>query len=811
MEYIRCQQKVRPIRFAFTVSYADIESVMDTVRYSTALWGGVGSVIVPIWKKFPNREQKKRSLGLLKDFDPDYIVNLSSIPLPKEITVDYEDRVLLRSEFIKKEKDTLRLGGGLSVLALLNHIWSTEIKSITGKSRALILSDIKGRYSRYWSFVFGSYPKDFDFSTNFISALKSRKIKASFSNLGKIGFDDFVSPVELTAYQLTRLGQGGGFSSHVVYIGDPTSLVDLVEFWNIRSSGCEILFVPITHYKKFDKHVSHLVKMGDYPINDRVQNEAELQKGPSVKEKQFVEICDWIRDELKHNLTRRSGSPSWGSGRRRVSRDAVPCKYIDSESTTNLMFDGENLTPLELIRPSFFKEDKVYQHFRRGFQSRNYWINEISLGDNYKNDHFFDLPNDQLLSSLVARSCILGARDRVRLGEEGYIYYNDAFMGEVNIHPLKTEEVISELFRKRGMEISLSPAGVFARRIIEHMEDLDGCRIFKIRGVRDILIKLSKHKPRLGMTYTALKDVVGKKKVDKYGGPNWSDSIYGDLVTYYKQPRPLTPEVAIDTLFRSNIFRAGLKFVCQNCGKKSWYHLTEFDINFTCRYCFKKQHIGPLEGTGKKEWHYKTDGLFRIPNAGDGSLSVILALWRLHHLVHGNSFKYLTSQDIKGVGSEKNIKDGEVDFVIQMTNHYQMGNILILGEARNFIDFSSKNVSKLIKIGSKFSPKPYLCFATLKDKFSDKEIEQLKRVANHGFGLIPLTRLELDPYDLYDRFEPLKDMHCVTIEDFSYNLCQVNFDLNEAEAYDLIHPAEKKIFERFKAINIEKMKGKKVI
>lgn len=798
MEYIRCQQKVLPIRFAFLVSFSDGESVINAVKYSTVLWGGLGNTIVPIWKKFPNREQKKGSLGLLTDFDPDFIVNLTSVPIPKEISDKYGKRILSKAEFIKKEKEGLRFCCGLTILPLLNHLWTTETRSITGKSRALLLKNIKGRYLRYWSFVFGCYPSDFDFSSNFVSALKSRELNASFVNLEKIGIDDFISPIDLTTFQLTRIGQGGAFASHSIYIGNPTDLRDLVDYWNIRASGCEILFVPTTHYKKFNKHISHMVKMGDYPINETIQNQAEMQKGLSIKEYKFKEVCDWIRDELKHNLSRRSFPPSWGARRKRISRDTVPCKYVDSESTCNLMFDGEHLSPLELIRPTFFKEDNVFQNYRREFHDKNYWANEIQLNDNYKNEHFFSLPNDPSLTDLAAYSFIFGSHDKVRLSEDGVIYYNNALLGEVHVNPVKTEEVIGQLFKKKGMELSPSPAGIFAQRIIEHMDGIDGCRVFKIRGIREALIELSKQKPRFGMTHGDLRVIVGKRQTDKFGGPNWDDSLYKDLVTYYKQPRPLTPEVAIDSLFKKNVFRVGLRFTCQNCGKKDWYHLTEFDINFTCRYCFKNQHIGTLEGNAKKEWHYKTDGLFMIPNTGDGSLSVILTLWRLHHLTHGNSFKYVTSQNIKGV------KDGEVDFIVMMTNHFQMGNVMILGEARNYVDFSSKDVSKLIKIGSKFSPKPYLCFATLKDKFSDKEKIELKRVIKHGFGLIPLTRLELDPYDLYDRFDSLKNKYAVTLEDFAFNVCALNFGLNEKDTYDLIHADEKKMLEKFLAMQKKK-------
>lgn len=795
MEYIRCNQNVRPIRFAFAVSLSDTTSILNAVRYSTALWGGVGNVLMPIWKKFPSRQLKKRSIGLLEDFDPDFIVNLSSIPLPKEVAEKYGKRILPLSEFIKVKDGSSHFGCGLTVQPLLRHIWSTETQSISGKSRALQFKDVKGIYLKYWAFAFGSYPTGFgaDFETGFSSALKARELKATFSNLGKIKIEENITPLDITTYQLTRLGYNGGFSSHVIYIGNPTNNHDLLEFWNLRASGCEVIFIPTSHYKQFGAKISAAVEAGNYPINDRVQNETDLQKGPSLKDAEFEEVCNWIRDDLKHNLSRRHWLPQWGARRRGISRDAVPCRYLDTEKTTNLMFDGENLSPLSLARPTFFDDDKEYRNLKRQYSGRVYWVNEIDLNDNYKNDFFFDLPYDPKINDLVSYSFVFGAHEKARLGDKGIMYYNDTLMGEITIHPLKTEKVIGELFKQRNMEISPSSAGIFTTRIIEYMGGLHGCRVFKIRGVRDILIKLSKQQPKFGMTYGELKGVVGNRTPDVMGGPNWDNPVYKDLTLYYEQPRPLSPETVIGHLFKKNIFRAGLRFICQNCGKEDWYHLTEFDVNFTCRYCFKNQHIGSLEGTDKKEWHYKSDGLFMIPNAGEGSLSVILSLWRLDHLVHSGNFKYLTSQNVKGV------KDGEVDFIASFTSHFQIGTVLVLGEARNFVDFSTKDVSKLINIGSKFEEKPYLCFATLKDKFSDKEIEQLKRVIKHGFGLIPLTRLDMDPYDLFDRFNSLKDKYAVTIEDFSMNLCSLNLGLSESEVYDLVHAKEKKMIEKIRA------------
>jgi len=87
MEYINCQQKVRPLHFAFAVSLSDEKSIMKAVEYSTALWGGLGNIFIPIWKRFPNMQTKSRCLGLIKDFDAFSIVESFLIPVPLSNTV----------------------------------------------------------------------------------------------------------------------------------------------------------------------------------------------------------------------------------------------------------------------------------------------------------------------------------------------------------------------------------------------------------------------------------------------------------------------------------------------------------------------------------------------------------------------------------------------------------------------------------------------------------------------------------------------------------------------------------------------------
>jgi len=522
MEYINCQQKVRPLHFAFAISLSDEKSIIKAVEYSTALWGGLGNIFIPIWKKFPNMQIKSRCLGLIKDFDPDFIVNLTSIPLPRCIKENYKERIISKNSFVAKDSkdNTFRFGEGLSILALMAHIWETETKSILGKSRAVIFKDIdNSKYHKFWAFLFGKYPCKFerDYSSFFKKTLKAKEIEASFDNLCKLMMDEVVPPISLTIYHLTRYGRSGGFSSHILYVGDPTKNLDLIEFWNIRASGKRIFFLPTNAYKLFGKQVKGFIKSGDYQINKSVQNKADIQKSPSITNDEFGFVCDWVKNDLGYSLSRRSWLPNWGRKLERIAEDISPCEYYDKEVKNNLIFDRDRFSPLVLDRPSFLSKSSFQRLNRPYNRERKCWVNEIQLNDNYKNDYFFNFPSDKALTDIVSRKFIFGYPDKVRLTKGVVVYYNDGFTDEVNIHPIKTDRVIAELFKYHGMDISLSVAGLFAKRIIDYMGEIDDCRVFKIRGIRKILIELSNNKPSFGKAYGDIKGVVNSREKNRFG------------------------------------------------------------------------------------------------------------------------------------------------------------------------------------------------------------------------------------------------------------------------------------------------------
>jgi len=75
----------------------------------------------------------------------------------------------------------------------------------------------------------------------------------------------------------------------------------------------------------------------------------------------------------------------------------------------------------------------------------------------------------------------------------------------------------------------------------------------------------------------------------------------------------------------------------------------------------------------------------------------------------------------------------------------------------------------IVGIAHTQSPKPYLAFSTLRDRYSDADKARLRDLARRGYGVIALTREQLDPYDLFDRFKQAPHRYALGLKELSEN------------------------------------------
>ncbi len=757
MESIHVRQTLRPKRFAFVVNEGDLNSALLAVSLNTVLWGGIYNPVVP-------HTPKEECLGLLKSFDPDNLVDLTGGGLDGDLQELYQGRIVPRNRLVDRDdragKTYLHLG--FDITPILQHIYEKEIRFTEGHSRAvLFVINAANGWPEYGAFMFGDFSRlpetDVDYRGNFETALRPQVPLFDPEGVPE-NLLDLISPIRVSQYGLRTLGRTANLSSHIIYIGDHTNVSDLIEFWNIRATGRTVLFVPSASYKAFEPLIRIVAEQGCYPINPHVQNEADLQKGPSIPEALFNEICEWVGSLDLGRLNRGPRRPRFGLSHEYYVGD-IHAADIEAQSGEEIsLLQDSSMTPVKLISPEYLDREST----RRGDYS---WSVEIRMtGGQWQNEFMFDIPDVRGLERKLRRN-ILGSDD-VRIGRRGVVLDIKDVRQNVYLFPVRTEQVFYDLFNDFGFDAEPSEPGRYAEQIIKKMGLLHfDCRIFKVRGVRDILDRLSSG---LILTKGNMYQLVMSTDPDEYG-QNWRPELYEDIILRSDQRDKVNFTDIFNELLGKKVIRPGFTLRCGNCFGEDWYHVSEFAEEFKCRFCFTQQQVnfGSIH-----EWQYKADGLFKLPDSARGSLGVILSLWRLGHVASMSAGRYLTSTKLREKGGER--REYEIDYAYLSVRMLRTSYDLVLGQAARFGDFTGTDITKMKELADKFPTKPYLAFATLKDSFSDAEKKLLRGLVENEYKVIALTREELDPYDLFDRFENAPHKYGVGFKELSENTIHLN-------------------------------------
>ena len=798
MKTLYVTQELRPLRLCFVVG-KDKKSLLKAIAISTTLWGGVYNPIINFKKS--DSLNIRRNLGLIKEFDPDYIIDFSG-GIPESILSKITHTILKPTDFFFSDAADIEKGYRIGLRAYAAFLDEVPESGLTDKNkeRLSLIKSPKEGLDIFYAIRFGFLDKYIspDIVEFVNKKLELKTIPLSFDQYIKPESSKYIGPIAITTSQLQSYGGGGGFSSSLIFIGSHKNKDDLIEYWNLRASGRDIFFLPTEKYKEFSATLKEFIK--ESHVDERFNRvDLDLQISPSLvrNNKKFEEIAEWIKTDTGSNPPRRMWLANWGRRSKRVSPDINCITPIYSREKLSVSFSKDEVTSFTASSPKFIDGF---------FHKDNAWAVGLSFIGFYESDFTIDLPNQEGMQELAKRELIFGGWDHVRISDKGLIFYPDSKDDIITLNPVSVEKVVDAIFDKINLKRRPSTPGIFSQKILEMMGGLESCRAFKIKGVREALASMNKDegtvvvdgkkykgeiataRPLLG---SAIRDIIKSIVVDNFGSKNWIPDMYKDLVLFAGQPKPLTPEIVFDYLVTKKLIAPGRKFKCVDCSCEDWYKIGSFSDNFKCVHCGNVQDIPRIDDSS---WFYKTEGLVAISNEGRGSLPVILSLWRLsHHSTMGGQH-FVTSFEISDKSSEN--FDKELDYFFFKVDNFSQNIEVVLGEARNYIDYKPKEIKKVLLLANKFKNKPYLAFTTLKDKFSDKEIELFKNIMKQGHYVLPFTRLDLDPYDLYDRFDSLKNKYAVTLEDFSINLCSLNLKLTEPQVYDLVEMETKKRMEK---------------
>ena len=358
MESIHVSQRLRPTRYAFIVAEREMDASLRAVSSNTAIWGGIYNPIIPV-------APAEACSGLLTAFDPDILVDLTGGRLSADLQRRFERRILNPDTLVSADPMTHKrnFALGINILPLLQHIHDEENLFLTKKSRVAVISpDVEGVWKPFVSFVYGSFGQlpelDLNFQEIFQRILRAQSL--TFDSPEKANeCQEVIPPIQVTDYDLHLFGRSANFSSHIIYIGDHRNWLDLIEFWNIRATGRSVAFVPIEHRQAFERVLRRVAEAGHYPINPQIENQADLQKAPSISEEKFNEVCDWIAGLGFRALPRRTWRPRFGVALERYVGDIHVADMEVQSGEEMSILEGSRMTPVKVVTPKLLGDEYI--------------------------------------------------------------------------------------------------------------------------------------------------------------------------------------------------------------------------------------------------------------------------------------------------------------------------------------------------------------------------------------------------------------------------------------------------------------------
>jgi len=321
------------------------------------------------------------------------------------------------------------------------------------------------------------------------------------------------------------------------------------------------------------------------------------------------------------------------------------------------------------------------------------------------------------------------------------------------------------------MNAQTSEPGRIASRLIQQMGGVQGCRVFKIAGVRALI---EKYKPFQSFTRSDATQIIGG--VDPATNlPNFSR--YEFLFIEHREGPKLKPHQVFDFLAKKNVFRVGLNFTCPNCELEFWTPLDDLATEITCEYCGQRFNVTPHLKDGV--WAYRRSGLFGREDHQQGAIPVALTLQQMDTVLSWG-IVFVTSMTIESRAG--GFETCETDLVIvSEKGSYDDRLGIAIGECKGRGEITEEDVRKLSQVADTF-PKdrivPFIVFSKT-TPFTADEIARCRRAQPAGRKrIILLSDRELEPYFVYEWAENefVINPTAISLEDLADTTHELYFD-----------------------------------
>ena len=703
--------KLRPLRFALLVNPYNEANINQAIEINSWLWGGVYNPIIPFfsripshWKKWPRHKSTAKSVitGLIDAYDPDIILNISDKPVDG---LDVGNREVINLEQMY-DGDSHIPEYGISVTETINHLIQKEL-------RFKRLHPINFRfpvwgetYSTMYCSIFGSLPKPVGDRITSIDqeVLNASKPEIDLSSFLDILVEDSLSYIDIGSLYIRTYSLDRGLSRNYLLLIDASKPIDVIEYWNLRALGWNVLPVPVQGIEEpsfLARLRETIVQYSEDRTKKKIRPATTILSTQSLPREYIDELRDKIFDEehselvaSDHIVTQHWYPRIWDAWDREHN-GGIPCSTRTDQSEVDIVVDEDGWFSVPYLAPKFYSD----------YRSIGY-ANEVSFRVRGNDDPIAEVipDGDWELSRAIS---ITGYKDW-RFSKGKVIYLSSREKGSITLKTPKAEEVYKAWCKSMGWEIELSPPGRIAKQMLAQLGGIYGVSLLADIGTVELLTtELENGKPLSGKLL--------KSKVAQIANKS-------EFRNDHKQLFKLISE--------SKMLDVGLEVRCTVCMQSNWYPVNVLRNELNCHHCMSTFDF-PYDPEKQAKWSYKTIGPFALANKSMGVYPVLLTLRFFTNGFDGwaSTTSHLSfNAPIGPKGAPKEIDLG----LLYNESRYGHNRIWkVFAECKTHSRFKREDITRIKVIRSKF-PESLIVFATLKPSLSSREKKLIIPLVNHS-------------------------------------------------------------------------------
>jgi len=755
------QIKFKPIKLGICVNTNNYDSIIRAMQINFSLWGGLYNPLIPYNDSiFADNLIKAFNVDVLinieKDNDADvFIAQYTHLPWPFDYKTLFYRSYLGDSSFLLDITSPLR--------EYTKENGTIEASQGFPKTPIVIYSSKDQNIDNLCTVALGKYPSKEKVNIDYYALLSDYLIMQDVeSNIEKALSDNYnavMSPAKLTTYGL-HANTFNGLRENGIYFGNIKNGADIVHFWNLRASGIKIHFYDKS-YKSLYGNLIEKYRTKTNRINKMLYGD----------ETQRFEMFYLNEESFEDYLMEKGEYKSYVSP---------------------ILWNGLNIKPSDYYITNHFLQSNIIQtkygekcliqvpiNSLIGQQSTagSFLICEINSFTKYSDSihRSFAFPHYPHLNTFLGEKYYLQYR-HLRTSTFGQKLIVPASTNYLNIYSVNVAEYIVEVFKKMGIRAEISKAGLIAMRIIDQFGGIQGCRVFKMQGVRDFMMSSNPDKEY------AKAHIIEKINEAPLDGKNNKTIInfsnkYSDLHFEGRSFPNIIPEDVFNHLVNRSAFRVGKTFLCENCNMEFWTELDNICTFTKCSYCGHPNNI--LLQIENKRWGYRRSGIFGKGDNQEGAIPVVATLQQLDTTIHSDHALLFPSLKLKLSALKKEI---EID-LLYISQEYNKKPEMVIGECKSKGGGIEENdISNLLALANTIDSdyfKVYILISKMSD-FTQEDIAFCKKInLNSDYRAILLTNNEIEPYFIYSRTavkHPQIDKHANTLYQLAVNTHKIYFE-----------------------------------